>query len=1148
MAAGMNTKTSSIISSDIYELADFYEGLRESTIPEVSQTSSMVGIFGYINEIFMQTMQNTLIVASETSNETIPTKAKFSKNVIAHALNYGINDINAKPAVMTVMVMLPIPYIENNFTELDPVTGKAKFILDNKIPFTIENYEFHLDYDIIINRIKNPSGQYIYTAMYDLFESGTNKIKQKNPISDINNPYITTVIQTTINNVKFIGFSVRMHQVSYTAIVKNVVTDNIIENKTITFEFSNQLAAFDVDVTEKGKTTHLMPVYNGLLDYTIEDGTWCLYEYVAEDMIRILFSRDSYVPGQNAEVVINVYQSQGASGNFTYNNQLRVALTSERFNNYGGMYAFLIPMMDGVSAGGKDKKSIVDLKKIIPREATSRGAIVNTTDLYNFFNSINDSDCNLFIKKKRDNPFERLYYMYMLLKRDGDVYPTNTLNLKIEQDDFQGFAGNNNMSINPGTVFYYYDHGSFAPDEEKFASINKPQIYEHPDSSVTYPCTINANGDYVRVFEYTSPFLITIDSDLISSYLLTVMDEMKILMFDSINTDSDLQFIATNMRWTRNFFQDDGTTYDNKYTMLVTMTQNNPEDYNLIQTSTDEDGNIRFDDIRIKMYIVLYSDSTAKTPYKYKEAELIEYDESKHVMTFRFIFETNDLMDLKNRINITGIYNTKPEPYQLKTDLENSHGYMGANTYAKLFILADFGTRPGDTVLNADKEEVTVTEETQQIILHGSDGIGNRTELESIIPTKADLIDRFLRNELYIDLNGERVNVVYIMRSNPLYMKEVMEYNNDESQTNISILKYLRNNRSSDFVQNVLLQDQGVLDLFDSYNYEDLSRYTVCNTMIVEDGLDFYHDYSDVMRSVIEVAPVKTLDQDGNVIHREVQRYDAYGNRYVEYVPVYRVNTNGNYYYQYTVNRVPLIKNGYLNTEKLIQNFVYALEERRKYIEVCLKNLEDTFDIDFKFINTYGPSRTFYYEIPTENAYEVYVNTKLLNVYDDNLIENDPTSIRGILKYMQIVRIDSENGQWGHISSPIEGWIKLADTKRLTTYVDNVAISLKFAIRLQSSADKNIINSIIRDIKDFIEDINEITELHVSNIITLITNNYREQIIFFQFMGINNYGVPCQHLYVDDPDATTVDIVPEFINVASSEDGLYQPLIEINIV
>ena len=114
--------------------------------------------------------------------------------------------------------------------------------------------------------------------------------------------------------------------------------------------------------------------------------------------------------------------------------------------------------------------------------------------------------------------------------------------------------------------------------------------------------------------------------------------------------------------------------------------------------------------------------------------------------------------------------------------------------------------------------------------------------------------------------------------------------------------------------------------------------------------------------------------------------------------------------------------------------------------------------------------------------------------------------------------------------------------------MDNVAISLKFAIRLQSSADKNIINSIIRDIKDFIEDINEITELHVSNIITLITNNYREQIIFFQFMGINNYGVPCQHLYVDDPDATTVDIVPEFINVASSEDGLYQPLIEINIV
>ena len=124
------------------------------------------------------------------------------------------------------------------------------------------------------------------------------------------------------------------------------------------------------------------------------------------------------------------------------------------------MYALIYPLLQGLSSGGKDKKSISDLKKIIPREASSRGAIINTTDLQNFFNSINDYECKLFFKKKRDNPFERLYYAYMLMRKDGNVYPTNTISLRIKQDDFVGHSGTNNLSINPGTVFYYYNHGS----------------------------------------------------------------------------------------------------------------------------------------------------------------------------------------------------------------------------------------------------------------------------------------------------------------------------------------------------------------------------------------------------------------------------------------------------------------------------------------------------------------------------------------------------------------------------------------------------------------------------------------------------------------------------------------------------------------
>ena len=180
-----NTNSESLLSSDIYEIADFYDEIRRNNIPDVDETASMVGIFGYMNEMFSQTMQNTLIVVSETTNETIATRAKFSKNVIAHALNLGITDINAKPAVMTLMLYLPISYLENNFTELDTTTGKAKFVLSSKVPIYVDKYEFHLDYDVIITRTKNINNQFVYTAMYNLFETGATTVKQHNPLSDI---------------------------------------------------------------------------------------------------------------------------------------------------------------------------------------------------------------------------------------------------------------------------------------------------------------------------------------------------------------------------------------------------------------------------------------------------------------------------------------------------------------------------------------------------------------------------------------------------------------------------------------------------------------------------------------------------------------------------------------------------------------------------------------------------------------------------------------------------------------------------------------------------------------------------------------------------------------------------------------------------
>ena len=269
------------------------------------------------------------------------------------------------------------------------------------------------------------------------------------------------------------------------------------------------------------------------------------------------------------------------------------------------------------------------------------------------------------------------------------------------------------------------------------------------------------------------------------------MNENKTFRFDSINTASNLQFVATNMQWTRNFYykSDDSSdrVYDNKYTMTVNITQNNLQDYGLIKSHTDANGDVIFDDIRVRMIIVLYSDSTTNNPYRYAEAELVKFSRSDYLYTFKFTFETDDLMDLNNRINIKGVYNAKPEELQKLEELENSHGYMNKNTYGKIFILADFGTKPGDKISSTQ----TVNEDTAEVILYGDDGIGNRTELESIVPVRDDLINQFLNNDLYITRGTEQVNVVTIIKSNESYMNIVKEYNGFERHKHISIVSVL---------------------------------------------------------------------------------------------------------------------------------------------------------------------------------------------------------------------------------------------------------------------------------------------------------------------------------------------------------------------
>src|SRR5574344_84514 len=195
-----------INNSDIYKISSFVNDIQSKYIDANNDTLHM-GIFGYLNEMFSTEIQNSIISMSEYANEAFPIRSKFEKSILTYAMMYNIKNINANPSIMNVLIGFDKNVLDKN------LNSENKFILDKSIPIVIGEYEFHLDYNIQIEKIKllNSSiGEYIYTARY--------LMDNKNPCSDITNPYLQAPIEM-INyeddtKVTFISINCFIRQVS----------------------------------------------------------------------------------------------------------------------------------------------------------------------------------------------------------------------------------------------------------------------------------------------------------------------------------------------------------------------------------------------------------------------------------------------------------------------------------------------------------------------------------------------------------------------------------------------------------------------------------------------------------------------------------------------------------------------------------------------------------------------------------------------------------------------------------------------------------------------------------------------------------------------------------------------------------------------
>ena len=601
----MALETTNLASTDIYRINEFIDEIKSRYI-DIPEDTLMLGVYGYLSSVLSNLMENTTIMASEYSNEAIPTRAKYEKNIIAHALALGINNINATPAQIDMLIGLPEEALVANMTN-------NEFTLDKEYIFQIgerEAYPFLLDYDIIIKRSVLPNGSYVYTARYD--------IDGKNKLAQLQNPYLPAMGAINVSGDRLIALNTTLRQMTHTQIYKKIVVDNPLETKVLNFSFEDQLAFFYVDVVEDGETHYLEPVYDGLYDYD-NSREYINYMYLDEKNIRLRFNRDSYQPRENAEVTIHIYTTLGSEANFSATDYEDVmTLTSNRFP-YTGMWTLIQATSD--AHYGSDKYTIEQLKQIIPQEALSRGSISTYTDLSAAFNrlQIENESCRLYLLRRVHNQIERIYFTYLLMKYGDNVIPTNTINSSVSKGMFST-ASRDNYSMLPGAKFYS-EQGQ--KDATSTTSKDTDELNKMDKAGFLYMCP------YLTVLN-KSPFYI--------SYYVTFMNYTRNLYFEFINEDSLLQFVALNFYVHRDYFTNPDT-----YKIELHCTQNINSDFQLV--TYDDEGNV--DECNLTVYAVLYTtneDDGSITPYRYLISELIQFNEADAEYILQFKFNSNDVI------------------------------------------------------------------------------------------------------------------------------------------------------------------------------------------------------------------------------------------------------------------------------------------------------------------------------------------------------------------------------------------------------------------------------------------------------------------------------------------------------------------------
>lgn len=601
-----------------------------------------IGIFGYINEILASCAEDTALITSMLFKEQFPVIAEKPESLYLAAALFQLSDLFATPASTNFIILLNEDSIIQHATTISLNTYELN--IDSNMDINIEDKHFMLDYDIKI-LCKETSTGYIYNTYYI--------IDKDNSLSTIRNPYIKSVIHTHTNGQRYLGLYVTLHQVNKKTISDTLITNDKINVVSKEYTFDGQIANFEIYYQESAdapvQQLKKLPANTPRIKEP-----FCFYRFGDDNKLIIEFSNDErfFIPKFNSLIDIDIYTTLGAGGNFAeYTGpEVEIVGKSTKYSSNKGL--IFIGVVQGASIGGFDKKSLEEFRTEIIKAWSTVNSFTTANDLTLYFNSLKINELNdLLIIKQRDDALIRLFSAFILFRdADGNIIPTNTIDMKMFPDEIDTKYEQSNRYILKAGKIYKYDADN--------------RIYVKQDKALT----LKSNFDEYegKEFVYVNPFLTVIGQqpNNIGFYLNTIDDKVTI-DYSDVNSNTIYQFIVNTIEVYR-----DGMNGDDTYTItlkLIPTAKLPVECFDLVTEDMllDEgaktfvnptDGLTYRDNGLIKAIAVIVDPSSGATE-NYFDFELTGFDESAYFLTCKA--QTTDYINLNNQIEMkTGIKKT----------------------------------------------------------------------------------------------------------------------------------------------------------------------------------------------------------------------------------------------------------------------------------------------------------------------------------------------------------------------------------------------------------------------------------------------------------------------------------------------------------